>query len=182
MIPNLRFPAIHRNENRIMSFRFEHLSCHSGLLKVLTFLASLCSVLVQPVDAQTPDYVLKRSSDAPASLTGSMDFSNDGKLFAAVGLDKVIRIWDVSKLTETRHLDAPRSIHLMSGEGRFGYLFKASFSPDDRVLAIAANFGGFLISVETGQIAARLLIPSPENRLRVYPEINTVFLRHCQEC
>jgi WD40 repeat protein len=55
----------------------------------------------------TRDYVLKLNSDAPTSQSFWLEFSHDGQLLADVGLDKTIRIWDVSQLSHHRSQETP---------------------------------------------------------------------------
>lgn len=113
-------------------------------------------------------YLLKQNNDAPQSLTFSMDFSHDGNQFAAVGLDKVVRIWDVTYLAESQNLNPPKKIHLFDGTGSVGWLYSVKFSPDDALIGVGTNLGGFLISTTTGEIVSHLAFPEGGGRMEAF--------------
>lgn len=97
-------------------------------------------------------------------MTVSMTFSNDGRFLAAGGLDKCIRIWDVSDVESTGQLDAPRTIRLFDNGGSGGWIFAIRFSPNNRVLAVGTNLGGYLVDLRSGKVLTFLSFPDGVNK------------------
>ena len=108
-------------------------------------------------------YLLKPNSAGPSAMTFSMTFSNNGRYLAAGGLDKSIRIWDVSNVEDTGHVDSPRTIRLFDNAGSAGWVFSVRFAPNDQVLAVGTNVGGYLIDVRSGEVLMHFAFPKTTN-------------------
>lgn len=136
------------------------------LVVLMTLLASVHAVPVHSAEATDNllKYLLKRNSPGPSSMTFSMTFSHDGRFLAAGGLDKTIRIWDVSDVEATGHLDPPRTIRLFDNAGSGGWVFAIRFAPNDRVLAVGTNVGGYLIDLQSGKVVTSLVFPDGVNK------------------
>ena len=140
------------------------------LLVLMTLLVAVHPSLGPAAEANDNllKYLLKQNSVGPSF---SLTFSNNGRFLAAAGLDRVIRIWDVSDVEATGHLDAPRTIPLFDGTGSVGIVFAVRFAPNDRVLAVGTNLGGHLIDLQSGQILASLSFAEGGGRYEAFHSV-----------
>ena len=107
--------------------------CPGCVIASLLVLSANLILADTPVPARTEPPKLVIDTQGFAAAVKSLDFSPDGKLLAATGADKVVRIWDVESL------QLKATLRGYDGKASEGLCQALRFSPDGRFLVVGVQ-------------------------------------------
>lgn len=115
------------NATRNFGVTIQQLWCIAALL------LAAGGALAQPLRDGADAPYLMIDADGHTSTVRALAFSKDGHTLYSGGDDKVVRVWDWQKGETTR------MIHVPAGEGHYGRIYALALSPDESLLAVAAD-------------------------------------------
>lgn len=114
---------------------FENSSMRIGIYLINFLIIAL--IQTTPAVAKEGKVFLRIDPVGHTAQISDIFFFDNGKKLISASVDKTIRIWDVSELSN------PKLLYTIRGEigtGSFGKIFTVALSPDERILAV----GGYL--------------------------------------